>query len=382
MFNFYKTKTLYRLFAVAPPGLESLVAWELVQLGITPRLQAGGVSFRGGLPELYRSNLWLRVSSRVLLRVAEFKSFHLGGLAQKVARYPWELYIPPEFGLKIRATCVRSRIYHSGAVAERVKRGIEARLRRKLATFSPSMLIVVRIFRDHCTISVDSSGADLFKRGYKVGKGPAPLRENLAAALLLGSGWDRLKPVFDPFCGTGTVAIEAAMILAHQAPGLKRGFAFEYWRNFDPHLWERLKDEARQRRIAPSEPIVWASDKAPGAIEATRLNVKAAGVEDWIVISQRDIKDLRPPGVKKGWLITNPPYGQRLRPSKDIRALYGVLGGVFRRYFDHWQMALLSPFPETPAFLGLAFKKVTSFTHGGIKVRLFSTNPGEMLSLF
>ncbi len=377
------TKSIYRFFAVAPPGLEALVAWELAQLGVRSQAQAGGVSFRGDLRVLYMANLWLRVASRVLLRVAEFRVLHLNELVERVSRYPWEIYIPKGSKLKIRVTCIRSRLYHRGAVEERIRKGIERRLRYPLKQEGPfEALVVARIYRDQCVLSVDSSGADLFKRGYKQGKGPAPLRENLAAALLLASGWDRRSPILDPFCGTGTVAIEAAFILMHRAPGLGRTFAFEKWRNFVPEWWEEIKGKARDLCCFPKGPLVWASDKSPEAVEATRLNIKAAGVEDLVQVDLKEMAGLTPPYSGSGWLITNPPYGRRLRAAKDVRNLYATLGQVFKRRFEGWRLALLSPFAETPGMVGLPLKEVTRFPHGGLKVRVFSSAPGEMATLF
>ena len=371
-------KTVFRLFAVAPPGLEPVVAWELAQLGARPQVEAGGVNFKGDLRLLYRANLWLRTASRLLLRVADFRALHLRELVQRVARYPWEIYVPEGFGVKIRATCARSRLYHSGAVAERVLKGMERRLGRSLDIPEPGVLIVVRVFRDRCLISVDTSGEDLFKRGYKVGKGPAPLRENLAAGLLLASGWDRRLPVFDPFCGTGTIAIEAALILANQAPGLNRRFIFENWRNFDRGLWEELREEARKVRREDLGPVVYASDKSPGAISAAKANAKAAGVEKLIHFELCEIERLFPPTGRPGWMVTNPPYGRRLRPEASLKALFATLGRVFKERFLGWRLAVLSPFRETAVLLGWPVKEVTSFPHGGLRVRVFSSAPGEI----
>lgn len=374
-------RTIFRLFAVAPPGLEPVVAWELAQLGASPLVEAGGVSFKGDLRLLYQANLWLRTASRILLRVADFRARHLKELAPRVARYPWEIYVPEGFGVKIRATCARSRLYHSGAVAERVLRGIEDRLGRKLASSEPNVLVVVRVFRDRCLVSVDTSGEDLFKRGYKVGKGPAPLRENLAAGLLLTSGWDQGLPVLDPFCGTGTIAIEAALILARRAPGLGRSFVFENWRNFDQGLWEELRASAEKDCRWFESPVVFASDKALGALQAAKANARAAGVAELIHFERREVADLKPPKGRPGWLVTNPPYGRRLHPEASVKALFATLGRVFRERFLGWRLAVLSPFRETAALLGVPVSEVTSFPHGGLRVRVFSSAPGEMASL-
>ncbi len=365
----------FRLFAVSPPGLEKITAKELSYLGLSGKIRPGGVEFRGPLTVLYQTNLWLRTANRILLRVADFKALHLNEVATRIARYPWEIYIPQDASIRIRVTCTRSRLYHSGAVAERVLRGIENRLGHNLSEEGPEVLIVVRVFKDRCLVSVDTSGKDLFRRGYKQGKGLAPLRENLAAAMLLASGWDGRSPLVDPFCGTGTIAIEAAMIAANIAPGLKRSFAFEAWRNFDQDLWAELRAKALSARKEILKPFIWASDHSLEAIEASRMNIKAAEVEGLIVLKQREIKDLFPPTKHPGWMVTNPPYGRRLRPRTPVWEVYETLGHVFRRHFPNWKLVFISPHRNVSKALGLPLKGLTFFDHGGLKVNLWYFSP-------
>ncbi len=365
----------FRLFAVSPPGFEEMTAKELGRLGLSGKIQAGGVEFRGPLAIIYQTNLWLRTANRILLRVADFKALHLNELANKIARYPWEIYIPDDSSIKIRVTCSRSRLYHRGAVAERVLRGIEDRLGRKLSEGGAEVLIVVRIFKDRCLVSVDTSGRDLFRRGYKQGKGLAPLRENLAAAMLLASGWEGRSPLVDPFCGTGTIAIEAAMIAANIAPGLKRSFAFEAWRNFDQDLWAELQAKALAARKVIARPLIWASDHSLKAIEPSRINIKVAGVEDLIILEQREVKELVPPTKHPGWIVTNPPYGRRLRPKTPVWKVYETLGRVFQGRFPDWKLVFISPHRNVSKALGLPLKRVTFFDHGGLKVNLWCFSP-------
>ncbi len=359
-----RAETVYEFFAVSPPGLESVTAQEIAALGLEPQIRPGGVAFQGGLRELYLANLWLRTASRLLLRVAEFYAPSFETLVSRVARYPWEIYLPYASKVRIRVTCRRSRLYHSGAVAERVLKGIARRLGRELALTKEeeAPLLVVRLFRDQALIRVDSSGRDLFKRGYKVASGPAPLRENLAAALVLLSGWDQEAPFLDPFCGTGTIVIEAAMIAANLAPGLRRTFAFTSWKNFSPELWEELCAAAR-KRFQPPEALIWGSDVSEKAIKAAQENARAAGVEEFVCFKRADVRQLSPP-APFGYLVTNPPYGERL-----ARTIYPVWGRVIREKFSSWKVFFLSP--EKAPKLGLPLRRLTSFDHGGLKVSVF-----------
>ncbi len=354
----------FACFAVSPPGLEPIVFQELLSLGLTPKRQQGGVSFQGTLEDLYRANLWLRTASRILIRIGTFKALSFKELVTRSARYPWEIYLAEAQEIRLRVTCRRSKLYHSKAVAERILKGIESRLGKALEISSAESapLLIVRLFKDTVLLRIDSSGQDLFKRGYKVAPGPAPIRENLAAALIYLSGWDKGAPLVDPFCGTGTIPIEAAMISANIAPGLRRSFAFQRWKNFDPSLWEELREKAKQQ-IKPPSSKIWANDRAREAIQAAHLNAQAAGVKDLIHFSQKDISLFFPPS-SQGFVVTNPPYGRRL--STDIR---GKFASFLRRWLPFWKIVFVSPH-RTP-LKGFKAEILASFDHGGRRVYAF-----------
>ncbi|OAG27067.1 THUMP domain-containing class I SAM-dependent RNA methyltransferase [Thermodesulfatator autotrophicus] len=361
------SRSIYEILAVCSPGLERILSGELALLGIEGEPLPGGVSFKGTLEKVYLSNLWLRTASRILLKIGRFKAFSFKELIEKASRYPWEIYLSTAKAIKIRVTCHRSKLYHSKAVAERILKAISLRLGREieLSREEKAPLLVVRLFKDEVLIRVDSSGGDLFKRGYKVAKGPAPLRENLAAALILLSGWDKKAPFLDPFCGTGTIVIEAAMYAANLAPGLNRSFAFEKWRNFDEELWQNLKEKARNV-INPPEGLILGTDFSEKAISASRENAEAAGVNSWVNFQKIEVSRLKPP-APKGFMVTNPPFGKRL---KDISP-FEKLRNLFKKEFSSWNLTLIYPDKKLPVDFPLKLERIAFFEHGGQKVYVF-----------
>ena len=251
-----------RFFAVCAPGLEPFTALELSQLGLVGnkpsqpedfltesghQFETGGISFQGSFHDLYKANLYLRTSSRVLLRFGEFYASLFPELRRKASRLPWEKYLERGRPVALRVTCQKSRLYHEGAVADRISGAIADRLgnlpplqkyHEDSGTDLPQ-LIVVRLADNHCTISIDSSGTLLHKRGYRLAVAKAPLRETLASAMVMASGWDSTSPLLDPFCGSGTIPIEAALLARRVPAGYARRFAFMDWPNFDSRLWDQ-----------------------------------------------------------------------------------------------------------------------------------------------
>jgi putative N6-adenine-specific DNA methylase len=373
------------LFAVAAPGLEPIVAGELAQLGLRGEATAGGVTFHGGERELYRANLHLRTASRVLLRLGdEFYADSFSELRAKAGRLPWQSYLEPGQPVAIKATCHKSKLYHSDAVAERVAGAIEDRLGRPVARVkgpseadeetseagTPPALVIVRLVRDMVTISLDTSGALLHQRGYRLATAKAPLRETLAAAMLLASGWDRAAPLLDPFCGAGTLPIEAALLALNLAPGRLRRFAFMDWPGFQPDLWQTLLDQAEAAR-RPTAPPIWGSDRDAGAIEAALANAERAGVAEQVRLDRKAVSALEaPPGP--GWVVTNPPYGVRVKQSGDLRNLYAQLGKVLRARCPGWQVAMLTGDLRLARATGLPFdeRRSLSLVNGGLRVTL------------
>lgn len=371
------------LFAAALPGIEAITAAEVQALGVAaPQVQPGGVAFRGESETLYRANLELRTASAVLLRIGAFRATTFDELRRRTARLDWERFLAPGAPIELRVTCRKSRLYHSGAVAERIDAAIAERLGAAPAAIAAggdaapdAQGIVVRIERDRCQISLDSSGEPLHRRGYRGAAGKAPLRETLAAALLLASGWDPHTPLVDPFCGSGTIAIEAALLARGLAPGRGRRFAFEAWNSFDAACWQRLRRAAEgNARPAAFAPII-ASDRDSGAIAAARENAARAGVGADIEFAQRALSDLcAPPGP--GCVATNPPHGQRLRSGRDLRDLYARLGQVLRARCPGWRVALLSPGARLHGASGLALERLARVNQGGLRLELLRGDVG------
>lgn len=367
-------------YAVTHPGVESLTARELVTLGASPGpTEPGGVPFTADARLLQAANLRLRTASRILVRLASFHARGFPELERHARRIPWSEYLSAGDAVDFRVTSRKSRLYHQGAVAERLFRvAQEAAGPLREAGQSgegdgeeggEGQLIVVRIVRDECTVSIDSSGALLHRRGYRLATGKAPLRETLAAALLLRLEWDGSCPLFDPFCGSGTIPIEGALLARNIAPGSFRGFAFERWREFDAEAWASLRNTvAAESRPVAGVPIV-GSDRDAGAVKAARANAERAGVLADLALDVASLSAAQPPGAP-GLLLTNPPYGLRLGERLRLRDLYAQLGNIARRSLAGWTVALLSPHRDLERQTGLPFESLLETTTGGIPVRL------------
>ena len=374
---------MYKLFAVCSPGLEPFTRRELHQLGLAAALsppdalgkEAGGVECQGSLREIYRANLHLRTASRVLVRVGAFYAAAFPELRRKASRLSWEEFLAPGQSVAFRVTCHKSRLYHEGAVAERVVGAIADRLGQsppiqKLSDDDDKdtpQLIVVRLKDNHCTISMDSSGPLLHRRGYRLATTKAPLRETMAAAMLLASGWDAASPLLDPFCGSGTIPIEAALLAQKTPAGRGRQFAFMSWPNFDTEIWKTLLRDTEEIHIS-SVPKIIASDRDAGAIRAAQANAERAGVADCIDFTCRSFSAIEPP-PSPGWVVTNPPYGVRVSTHRDLRNLYAQIGNVLRAKCPGWNIAMLCNSTYLLRHTGLTFDEDRPLINGGLKVR-------------
>lgn len=366
------------IFATTAPGLEPVLAAEVVALGLAPLdTEPGGITFEGGWRELCRANLHLRTASRILLRVGAFKAAHFGELEKAAARVDWGRWVPEGGVVHFRITSRKSRLYHQKAIADRledaVRRavpGVRA-LRRtgELEVAEGAQQFVVRLAYDQCTLSADSSGDLLHLRGYRQAVARAPLRETLAAAMLLGVPWDPATPLLDPMCGSGTIPIEAARLARRIPPGWDRRFAFEHWRDFDAAAWAAVRAEAGQA-IRPRAPApIHASDRDAGAVEATRANAERAGVLSDLVIRRSALSTIEPPDGH-GLVLTNPPYGLRIGEVDRLRDLYATLGALARGPLAAWSLGLLSANPRLAGQVGLPFETRWTTTNGGIRVAL------------
>lgn len=358
------------MFAVTIPGLEPLTAAELHALGASGvAVTGGGVNFSGPPELLWRANLELRTATRVLLRVGAVDASSLDALRRNATAVPWARLVGPIGDLRIAATCHASRIYHTGAAAQRV----EAAIRETSATVqgAPPVTVVARIHKDRCTLSVDSSGEPLHRRGWRQETAKAPLRETLAAAVLAFAGWTGDRPLIDPLCGSGTIAIEAALLAMRRPPGAGRSFAFMGWPGFDAARWEALRGASLDLSLdAPPFPIQ-ASDRDAGAVEATRRNAERAGVAAHVHIDARAVSAVEP-SAPAGLVACNPPYGGRMG-GPDLRNLYAALGNLLRGPLLGYGLALLTTDRKLATATGLRIVSESApWPHGGLRVRAYS----------
>jgi putative N6-adenine-specific DNA methylase len=346
------------VFAVCAPGLEPFVAAELNRAGAASVTERhGGVSCTASWSQVWQLNLWSRCASRILLRIARFSAPNFADFEAGLRRIEWSSWLPSEGTVSVSGASTNSAIYHTGAIEERAMLSLTSRTglvavddvtevdtefdddddasplavtpKRQVAGSS----VLIRIISDQVTVSIDSSGEPLYKRGWREAVAKAPIRETLAAGLLVASGWDGKAPLIDPFCGSGTVAIEAMLLARRIAPGRHREFAFQTWPSFEQARWDRLVGAA-DADVVDRRPIVIGADRDAGAIAAARSNAARAGVAELIEWREASISDLVVPKGRVGVIATNPPYGQRVggvAPGRDGRAVrvggVGTVGG-------------------------------------------------------
>ena len=370
--------------ATAPEGIEPLLVAELAALGATTtKAVRGGIRFQGPLELAYRACLWSRTASRVLLPLVEFPVTEVDALYAGIHALPWEDHLAPAGTLAVEFTGTGSGIDHSHYGALRVKDAIVDRFREQCGQRpnvdrdQPDLRIHVLLRDGQATVSLDLSGDSLHRRGYREATVIAPLKETLAAALLLKSGWPEMAaaggPLLDPLCGSGTLAIEAAWIAGDHAPGLLRErWGFSGWLGHVPALWKRLLAEAQERSKTRRAwiPLILASDHDPRAVRAALTNAHRAGVVDLIRIERREFSAIKPQPGPSGLLIANPPYGERLGSTEDLSEFYAQFGEVLRTRFVGWRAALFTGNPELGKRMGLRAEKVHSFHNGPLDCRL------------
>jgi putative N6-adenine-specific DNA methylase len=363
------------LFVITTPGLEAITAREITDLGLDIQdTEPGGITLDGDATTIARLNIRLRTATRVLVRMGDFHAASFTELERHARRLPWSDYLQPGQDVEFRVTSRKSRLYHQDAIAERLQRVAES----PKGGGTPPVQFMARLFRDRCVISVDSSGELLHRRGYRVETAKAPLRETLAAAMILATGWDGSMPLADPFCGSGTIPIEAALIARRIAPGVHRAFAAEQWPLMPAGVFDAVRQEARGAERASSDtmPFILAADRDAGAVAAAMHNAERAGVAGDLAIRQAVISDLALDG-EPGWIVTNPPYGVRVGERIRLRNLYARLGDVVRARAPGWEVALLSAHPALDGQTGLPLQPLWEASNGGIRVRLMATCRGN-----
>lgn len=370
-------------WAVTAPGLEKITSRELAMLGIAPgAIKPGGVEFTATDEELFTANLWLRTASRVIVRIAEFKVTAFHELERAARGVPWDRFLQTGDAIRLRVTCKKSKLYHSDAVAERVEQSITRAVKGinlggsssgaaddDDADENDTQLFVVRLVHNVCTISADSSGALLHRRGYRLAAAKAPIRETLAAGILLALGWDGSTPLIDPMCGSGTFAIEAAMIARRMAPGQHRAFACEHWPGAPVARFATMRAEALAKALPRASVPLVASDRDAGAITAAAANAERAGVTADVSLYHRALSALEAP-ASPGLVLVNPPYGARIGETAPLRNLYAQLGNVMRAKCAGWSVAMCSAERSLEAQVKLPFHDVLRIHNGGIPVRI------------
>ena len=361
----------FDIFLMAPPGLETALYEEVRQHRFKAVKQvAGGVLVKGTWKDVWRANLELRGCGHVLARIGAFRVMHLAQLDKRAREFPWGSVLRKDVPVHDEASCTHSRIYHSGAAAQRISRAIAEEFGAPLAD-DAEVVIKARIEDDLCTLSIDSSGGSLHKRGHKQGIGKAPLRETLAALFLRQCGFSGDEPVVDPMCGSGTFVIEAAEIAAGLDPGRTRRFAFEQLASFDAAAWQAMKGAVPPRLHAVG---FFGSDRDAGAIRMAKQNAERAGVSAFTHFTQRAVSDLVPPHGAPGLVMVNPPYGTRIGDKKPLFALYGALGSVLKTRFSGWRVGIITTDRSLARATGLPFlDPAPPVLHGGLKVTLYRT---------
>lgn len=347
----------------------------------------GGVVFDATTRQLYSANVNSRLAGKVTVRLGQFRAAGWPELEAGIRGLAWDTVLRPQTPVRLRITSHASGLYHEDAIADRLFPSLDRliggirRADEETDDDQDVQEFVVRLVRDQVTIAADASGVLLHRRGYRQAVAKAPLRETLAAAMLAGVGWDGTTPLIDPCCGSGTIAIEAAMLARRIAPGLDRRFAFEQWPSFEGGTLASVRGEAKARIREHAAVPILASDRDAGAIAAATANAERAGVAGDITFARQAVSAITPPaGAGPGLLLTNPPYGARIgggSADADLRDLYAVLGRVARASLPGWQVAWLGADPQLDRQLGLNEREIWRTTNGGIPVRLLAATIRE-----
>jgi putative N6-adenine-specific DNA methylase len=364
-------------FASCPRGLEGLLVEELTAYGaVDERPVPGGVAFTGSWETCYRANLWSRVASRVLWRVGEFDYTSEDELYAGARALDWPSHFAVDCTLRVNVTAQKSPLKSLEFATLRIKDAVCDRFRDGLGKrpdvdrVRPDVRVHGFLEMTRAALYLDTSGEALFKRGWRSESGEAPLRENLAAGIIKLTGWQPEQPLLDPMCGSGTLLVEAAAMARGRAPGLKRAFGFEKLADFDAALWKRLREEAAQPAPHGAKLALYASDGDAGALNATRRNLAAAGVERWVRIEHCDVLERAAP-AEAGVLVANPPYGERTSSAEALARFYPKLGAVLKKNFAGWRCHLVTADLRLPKLVRLKPARRVPLYNGALECRLY-----------
>ncbi len=369
-----------RFFAATSPGFEAICLQELLKLQpaagqacVTP----GGVEFGGRLDDCYRANLYLRLPNRILMRIGTFKSSNFRQLERKVGDIPWELYLQPAGPLKVHVATKHCRLRHTGAITERFQQIIYSRLSQfetggKIQqTVTGDQNLYVRGVEDLFTVSIDSSGDLLYKRGLKKHSGKAPLRETLAAAALTLAGYEGSQPLIDPLCGAGTFSLEAALIAKRIPPGWFRDFAFTRWPSFVAKRWNYIRRQSESEFVHPAQPLIFASDIDQRACQKLQRCVENYSLSSVVEVHQIDFFNLDPCKLtaRSGVVCINPPYGHRLGRRAESEKFFRAICDKLKKDFRSWKLVLFAPGRKLARAVPFQTKSYP-ILHGGLKLAL------------
>ncbi len=363
-------------YTITAPGFEDLCRRELIGLGIDDRdmeVAKGGVTHAGRFVDCQRANLHLRTATRILMRIDTFSATNVRRLEKKSAEIPWELFLPSGSLPNINVRSRLSRLYHTQAISQGLLDGIDRRVSGWPGSAALPILqtVFVRVVEDRFTLSLDSSGNPLYKRGMKQGPSRAPIRETMAAAILMAAGYDPRRPLVDPLCGSGTFSLEAAMMAKRMAPGEKRNFGFMGWPAFREGQWAFLKREAQSHVLGLDRPIIFASDIDAGACGRLAATVDGNGLSDAVRVMQKDFFQCgaNQYGGDPGLVAINPPYGIRIGSAKQADDLFdGICRHLVKR-FNGWTVALIVPGRALTRGLPFPARRLP-LLHGGLKLTL------------
>ena len=358
-------------------GLESVLKREIQDLGYEiSQVEDGRVVFRGGMDVVCRANIFLRTAERILLKAGSFQAVTFDELFERTKEIPWEDYIPEDGKFWVtKAASVKSRLFSPSDIQSIMKKAMVERLKEKYHTqwfqeTGASYPVRVFLMKDVVTVGIDTTGVSLHKRGYRPAAGKAPIAENLAAALIMLTPWKRDRILVDPFCGSGTFPIEAAMMAANIAPGMNRSFTAETWTNLvAKKVWYEAVNEARDLITDNIETDIQGYDADPEVLRTARRNAENAGVAHLIHFQQREVKDLNHPR-KYGFIITNPPYGERLEEKSALPRIYRDFGEAFRR-LDSWSAYMITSYDDAERYFGRKAEKNRKVYNGMIRTYFY-----------
>ncbi|ADQ14728.1 THUMP domain-containing class I SAM-dependent RNA methyltransferase [Halanaerobium hydrogeniformans] len=357
-------------------GMEALVKKEIKKLGYEiTEVKNGRITFTGDLKAVAEANLWLRTAERVMIKIGEFEALDFDQLYEGVKALDWPKWLPENAEFPVSGKSIDSQLSSVPTCQSVVKKAVVDSMKEKYGDQwfpedGPLYPIEIALYKDQALLTIDSSGTGLHKRGYRDLTVTAPIQETIAAGMIYLSRWDKDRILIDPFCGSGTILIEAAMIAKNQAPGLKRNFISEKWPIFDNMLWAKTRVEAKKAKKIDVEPrLIMGYDHDPEAISIARYHAKKAGVDDLIHFQEKKFEDFSS-SRKYGYIITNPPYGKRMSDQEEVEALYKKMGEKFRD-LDTWSYYIITSHPNFEEIFAKEADKRRKLYSGGMETHYY-----------